>query len=358
MARMSIDDMFARDTRVLRLANMCGWSKRETRACLEDIWSLCYDRVAPYLPAADIEVTARGDAISPPTLTGTFVDALIEVGLARPAVKADRIHTTRDGKKVPWLDQQWEGKLYLNGTGERVGYLLGKKRGGAQGGVKSGESRRSRGEARSKQGRSTVEAQSKLTFTPAEAPGNPSVPDLVPDPVPDVPSASAVSVLPDPAPAHTQRPQLAVVPPHRHPETTEVANQLWKAACASYADLRACGIDSQQPVVWSGTPSTRSEEWKRCCERVDELLDTRTAVDAIAAGEHRIAVAAAEARVKRTTEFFAPLRMWHEVSFPTALAQNPERIRAAPGVRPGPTALALAELAELEEQERKRQETP
>src|SRR5262245_53635071 len=122
MARMSIDDKVARDPRIDRLARMCGWSRRETRACMEDVWSLCYDRIVPYLPPDDIETAAIRDAITPPALS--FVEALKQCGLARVATARDRFFEKRDGSKLPWTDVEWRDRVYLAGASERIGYLL------------------------------------------------------------------------------------------------------------------------------------------------------------------------------------------------------------------------------------------
>ncbi len=146
MARMSIDDMVARDTRIDRLAKLCAWSRRETRACLEDIWALCYDRVAPYLSAEDIEITAARDAVSPSAHASGFVDAMMSVGLARQAVRADRYCTRKDGSLVPWPDDEWRNRIYISGASERIGYQLNKSLVGHAAGIKSGEARRKRRE--------------------------------------------------------------------------------------------------------------------------------------------------------------------------------------------------------------------
>jgi hypothetical protein len=186
MARMSIDDMIGRDTRIDRLARLCGWSRRETRACLEDVWSLCYDRVVPYLPTDDIEVTALRDAVAPPTYSDGFVAALLTVGLARPALKSDRFYTKKDGAKIPWRDSEWRDRLYMSGAPERIGYLLTQKEGGRQGGIKSGESRRRHLRPAFKDPSSTLEGGTK-------------------------PSASVLPPVPDSASDHSDGPD-AVAP--------------------------------------------------------------------------------------------------------------------------------------------------
>lgn len=192
MARMSIDDMVSRDTRIDRLARLCGWSRRETRSCLEDVWAICYDRVVPYLPADDIEVTAARDAISPPAYPEGFVAALRVVGLARDAVAADRFYLRKDGSKLPWPDQQWRDRIYLHGAAERVGYPLVKKTAGHEGGVKSGKSRRSKAKQSFTSASSKDEAEGKVETSN----GNP--PDLVPDlPMGPAHFSDSLSVLPD-----------------------------------------------------------------------------------------------------------------------------------------------------------------
>lgn len=176
MARMSIDDMIVRDTRIDRLAKLCGWSRRETRACLEDVWALCYDRVVPYLDAEDIEVTAARDAVSPPACADGFVAALRAVGLARDATAADRHFLRKDGTRVPWPDQNWRGRVYLSGASERVGYLLTKRTAGSEGGVRSGESRRSK----AKQCFASASSETQARGNPSSSASS-SAPDSVPE---------------------------------------------------------------------------------------------------------------------------------------------------------------------------------
>ena len=314
MARMSIDDSMGRDPRVLILAQLCGWSRRETMGALLDVWAICYDRVTPFLPALQIDKTAD--------LSG-FTKHLIEAGLAQ-------CHSG--------------GRIYLHGVKERIKYLEGRAEAGRRGGVKSGESRRKKREANTKQ-----------TFKQTQARLN--LPDPVPDsaPVPDVSPAPAVSVSPDPAPPRTHmQPQLAVVPLRRHPETPTLAQQLWKAGCDAYAVLRAEGLDAGLPASWTAIPSATSREYEQLCARVDELLDARPPDDALAAGLHRIVVATAEARARRSLEYFPPMRMWHATSFHTAIGQNPAKIRAR-DAGANPTRECMDELAEIEARDRERE---
>lgn len=204
MARMSIDDMVARDTRIDRLAKLCGWSRRETRACLEDVWALCYDRVVPYLDPEDIEVTAARDAISPPPIEG-FVAALRKVGLARDATAADRVHVRKDGTKVPWPDQNWRDRVYLSGAAERVGYLLAKRSAGSEGGVKSGESRRSK----TKHSFASASSESQARGNPSSSVPDPSSASA-PDPVSDLEREAPAS---PPPPTEPPGPETLILQP-------------------------------------------------------------------------------------------------------------------------------------------------
>lgn len=194
MARMSIDDKFLRDARVVLLGRRFGWSRRETMGAMLDLFALAYDREEDVVSAAEIDVAA-GQA--------GFADALIDVDLGAPDARGVRI----------------------KGAGERIEYLVAKREAGRKGGRKSGESRRNNHEAK----RSTASRH-------AEARGNPPdpVPDVVPDPVPDQipdpPRARAilpVVLVPDqpaPAPAHLVRP-AATPPDHREIDARRVVGR-------------------------------------------------------------------------------------------------------------------------------------
>ena len=326
MARMSIDDMIARDTRIDRLAKLCGWSRRETRACLEDIWALCYDRVVPYLPAEDIEVTALRDAISPPACPEGFIAALRKVGLARDATASDRNFTRKDGTRVPWPDQNWRDRLYMAGAGERVGYLLTKRSAGSEGGIKSGESRRS------KTKQSFDSASSKT-----QARGNPPdpVPDSAPDPVPDQ--------IPEYSPARDQAvrepdatpPPAPILPASR--ERAELKRRLigraWTLGAEAFLRIQAEGIDQEAPNGWSGMPDASSPPMVNLRAILDGLLvgdrpDFEAAEAKIA---NRIAVAEAEARAMSpaSARYMTPARIWNRESFSIAVDLSPEQVRAA-----------------------------
>lgn len=122
MARMSIDDMLGRDPRLIRLAKLCGWSKRETAGALVlDVWPLCYDRKRPSIDIADIDAAACLDG---------FAEKMVECGLATHAN---------------------ERSIRVAGAKQRIKYLSKKAQAGAKGGRKSGETRRNQREANSKQ---------------------------------------------------------------------------------------------------------------------------------------------------------------------------------------------------------------
>jgi hypothetical protein len=228
MARMSIDDMFRRDPRLARLAKLCGWSRRETRGAVEDVWSLCYDRVVPYLPREDIETAALEDAIAPP-VCGSFVDAMIEVGLARKATPKDATCVRADGTRLPWRDTRTRDRVYIAGTTERLAYLISRRESGAVGGRNSGQKRRGR---------------AKHTFENHEAPGNP--PDPVPDSAPDsVPDGVGVPDRDDPATAVAE---LAARLAPTHPPELDVSMD-WQPRASAENRIAATAAQKRGVLV-------------------------------------------------------------------------------------------------------------
>jgi hypothetical protein len=159
MARMSIDDMFLRDPRILRLAKACAWSKFETLGRLLHVYAIVYDRV----DAGADDIVSAEDIDTASDLDG-FATLLIEHGLAEPHRRGVRIRGAR----------------------ERTNYLATRKTTGQLGGIKSGESRRNK-----------AKQQTKVTFNETEGRANPSA---VPASVPVVAPAPAplVVVMPEP----------------------------------------------------------------------------------------------------------------------------------------------------------------
>jgi hypothetical protein len=196
MARMSIDDKFLRDPRVTRLAEALGWNRYEARGRLLDVFAVCYDLETDIITPEDANAAAD---------EARLADVMVTVGLA-----------DLDG-----------GGIRVHGAAERIEYLARKAEAGRKGGVKSGETRRKKGEAK----RSS--ASPKL-----EAVGNPPdpVPDLPPDPVP------APDQITDPQPARAIPPVVVGTdtqphppdPPHDLPPPTRL------------------------PVAWSGPPDHRA----------------------------------------------------------------------------------------------------
>lgn len=104
MARLSIDDKFTRDPRVLRLAKACSWSRWEAMGCLIDVWQLCYDRVTARVALGDLEIVSR---------VASFAQKLIEADLA----------TLAD-----------DGFVRISGAEERIRYLRTAAENGKRGG--------------------------------------------------------------------------------------------------------------------------------------------------------------------------------------------------------------------------------
>lgn len=144
---MSIDDMVQRDPRITKLAQLVGWSRRETVGCLiVDVWPICYDQREHTISADLVDLAAQ--------FTG-FAAAMVSAELA----------TWARGNR----------KIRVRGAQERIEYLNHKRSAGSVGGINSAKSR----------------AKNSSTDTyGAQARGNPSVPD----------SASASAPVPDDPP--------------------------------------------------------------------------------------------------------------------------------------------------------------
>ncbi len=188
MARMSVDDMLSRDPRLLRLAALTGWSRREVAGCLVlDVWPLCYDRMSCLLDPKDVDAAAG--------LEG-FADHMTTVGLAK------KIGGARN-------------RIRISGAEERIEYLHKRSAAGRAGGLKSAEARRNKVNDRS----TTVQAVVKQSSTSAQRLGNP------PDPVPDM------VMVPDPVikkdPARSASPPAKAGTPHPAAEVMRVFNARW-----------------------------------------------------------------------------------------------------------------------------------
>ncbi len=154
MARMSIDDKVCRDPRITVLAELLGWSRRETVGCLIlEVWPICYDQ-ATHLISERILDAAAGHL--------GFALKLIESELA-----------TRDRS----------GKIRIGGAKERIAYLDHQKRAGRQGGIKSAESRTKEVKRTSSTPGSNPQAVGNPnTNTNTPVPSSASAPDPVQDP--------------------------------------------------------------------------------------------------------------------------------------------------------------------------------
>lgn len=151
MARMSIDDKFPRDPRVIKLGRRVGWSRRETMGALIDVFQIVYDRERDTLPAEDIDIAAERE------------------GFAEHMIECDLAERTRAGVRV-------------KGAAERIDYLKNRAEAGRVGGLKSGESRRNSTEANARSKRSTASSGAEASRNPPDpVPDPPPVPDGVPD---------------------------------------------------------------------------------------------------------------------------------------------------------------------------------
>ena len=146
MARISTDDGFGRDPRLDRLAELCGWTRRETAGCLQlDIWPICYDRVTPNIPARDLDIAAARGAVTPVAHARGFSGALVESGFARPSTRKDTtfewVRKDKAAVSLSWKDPEWRDRIYVRGAAERIAYLIKSEESGRIGGQNSGTSR-------------------------------------------------------------------------------------------------------------------------------------------------------------------------------------------------------------------------
>jgi hypothetical protein len=174
---MSIDDSVGRDPRISYLAELLGWSRRETVGALVcDVWPICYDMVDSVIAIRLVDIAAQHKG---------FALLMVEAGLAT---------TERGGLKIR-----------VAGAEERLKYLEDRREAGRVGGLKSAELRR---------------RNSSKALSSAQASLNP--PDSVPDPVPDSASKSAAPpfALSAPSPKKLKKKNAETIPDGWSPDAT------------------------------------------------------------------------------------------------------------------------------------------
>lgn len=102
----------------------------------------------------------------------------------------------------------------------------------------------------------------------------------------------------------------------------------WSFAAAELRELEIEGLKGARPGAWGGLPSASSDEAKALFARIDELTVSGDWVGAEHVIRNRVRVAAARARMDKSTAFFVPAWMWDAEHFakwkdmdPTAVAQ-------------------------------------
>lgn len=314
---MSIDDGLGRDPRLDHLAELCGWSRRETAGCLQlEIWPLCYDRVTPNITARDINTAAAREAVSPILHVDGFAGALIEAGLARPSRRTDAsFEWVRKGKPtlvLHWHDREWKGRVYIKGAAERIAYLIKSEESGRIGGRNSGGTR----------GKGSKGPLSDPSRDP-QGSGNP-IPTATDTVTPTATatataSASAESPLPPkpPASGFTDRKQ-------------KLEWLAWNLAETEHRSLRAGGIDPNA-IDWPRLPL--GDGAKELGKRIAELLDA-DADKAEARLRHVVAVRVAEVKRTRSLRYFTPSTMWASLPFWKAAEMSVEHASAGPPEKP------------------------
>lgn len=311
MARMSIDDMFLRDPRVLKLARRLGWSKYETRGRLLDVFALVYDRV---------------DAGAGELVTADDVDVAADFpGLAAAMEMEDLAVVVRD-------------RVRVCGATERTKYLSTRESSGRAGGVKSGETRRKKAKLRA-----------KVTFEKNEGPSNPSVPDPVPDLVPD--TATAPEISPARAIPRSTEPSTTS-PPKPSPITTAdlvaINTEAWEGFRAAHEELRGAGVD-RVGREWSIAPSGVAKGY--LVALTNELVEQLGDVGEVRAMHRRVLeVRIAEAkRLQRDGDpsplkYFIPTRVFDRASWWKSAELTPAQASQSKHRQPAIAAGAPREL--------------
>lgn len=290
MARMSIDDMFLRDPRVLKLARRLGWSKYETRGRLLDVFALVYDRV---------------DAGAGELITEDDIDIASDFpGLGEAMVNESLAVRVRD-------------RVRICGASERTRYLATREESGRAGGIKSGETRRNKAKVKAK-------VPTKVTFEKNEGRSNPSVPDpvpdLVPDPVPEEISLSRARAIP-PDPGPTTTPPTEPVAPTLA-QRQKINHDVWAAAKRAHDQLRATVDRNAQ--AWGAMPmGPGGDELAARTKELGEQLGTEAAVRDV--HDRVIAVRVVEAKKLGHLKFFIPTRVYDRDSFWKSAELSPQQ---------------------------------
>lgn len=295
MARMSIDDSFFRDPRVLHLAEACGWSLRETRGCLLEVWALCYDRASEDLPERDVDTTAG--------LVG-FAAMLLAVDLAT--------RKTIRGRQL----------MRIHGAEERIRYLKTRESAGRKGGLKSAETRRNRSKLSFNQ-----------TFEKIEAPLNP------PDPVPD----ASPDLVPDPDLTHALSPARArgsgsspLFDPGSRRELGRLAELTYERVSEARGVVAAeLGMLAPPPFP-KITPSTRPRGYRDLLDRITEEGEAAPKVCDLV-----VSSLVAQARDERKLEWLSE-KAFTEGGWRTARNYLGSETRRAPRSRPNGSAIGPA----------------
>lgn len=288
---MSIDDMFLRDPRVLKLARRLGWSKYETRGRLLDVFALVYDRVdsdsGELVTIDDIDIAADFPGLG---------DAMIQEELAVPA--RDRVRVC--------------------GATERTKYLATRETSGRAGGLKSAETRRNK-----------AKVCAKVTFNKNEGPSNPSVPDPVPDlaSVPEISEISPARAIPpstDTEASSPPKPQIFTLA-----QRQKINSDSWEAARVAHEQLRASGVDrTARPwPVLPGGPG-KDDLAARTSELCEQLGD-----EAAVREMHARALVARVEEAKRmhaegqqgALKYFIPTRVFERVGFWKSAELSPQQ---------------------------------
>lgn len=302
MTRVNVDDVAFMDRRFKLLGGRLAITWQEALGRCLPVWALAYAKRTAILPAGDIDALAERPG---------FAAALADVDLAA----------------------EDEGGLYLRGVADRIDFLL----------IQDAKRAKARQAKLDAHGVPSPRRPSRGTRAkPEDIPAGPSrgtlpeegpySPDLDLDPAPDLDqeelSPACAIPAPEPVPPPAPEPILPASQERADRRRALIASA-WQLGGEAFRRIQAKGIDSTVPSMWRGLPSADNTAMVNLRAIADSLLigERPNYDEASATIARRIAVAEAEAEVKRTVEYMTPARMWRRESFDIAAGMTPDQVR-------------------------------
>lgn len=316
MSRVNVDIIAFADSRFAHLAILLGLADHDhARSKVEYLWWECTFRGTPELPVWVIEAKLGAGA------AGALVEA--ELGsytTGRGDSKTRLVRISGAEERCLWMVKKQgqtskAGKARASGASRAGGKFTSTKdsAGGSAGEVAPAET-------------------SPPTPTPTPTPEREQTPDSAgPKPPPSKPPE-------DPPTHHVE--QSARVQQNVTPKQLRVAlaHRAWQVALAEHVRLKLALNSPAQ--AWPAQPGTNFPPFEELVARIAEIApsDQFDAAEVESRLRNRIAVAAAEAEVKRSLDFFTPHWLWKREQFARADGETPEQVRRRAAARPAEAA--------------------